>query len=177
MKKRKTYIYVIAGVLIGFLLLALFIIINYYGIDEDERVKIPFIEKYVQKNEKKKIIQVYIDHGFECDEHNCYKTKIRDNGVQDNYQIFLDENYIILYFQVALDDPGSYANANVVYYFNKGTTSSTLVLMVNNTPYDTIEYKSNTNTGQTTCSHDIEKCVFNISVTNDLINYYASMFE
>lgn len=177
MKKSRTHIFVIVGIIVGVLMLVLFCLFYYIiPLYKGEKIKkIPFVDN--EKINKKRLIKKFEENGFYCTEMDCYKEETGGNGVSYQYEINFEEKNIYEYFDLYMDD-GKVAHVGAKYFYEQNATYSTMIVTgSNNEPLDMFEYNAHWDTDYRYCNKEMNLCSFNYSISSDLMNYYNSMIE
>lgn len=112
--------------------------------------------------------------GFSCSDYICYKKELTETNIVESYSINVEEEYIECSFEMQGEGLHYYAQSR--YGYNNGVIVS-LLTEENYTLFG--DYRANLHTGEKTCNNqsDLKDCMFNISITNDLIDYFNNMMS
>ena len=170
--KRKNKL-AIAGLVLGILFTFQYINVNFllpYLKNENENINSKLNSEV--KNNDASVISKAKSYGFDCNDIECYKNEYTDTNILKKYTINIDEEYIDTSFQMNFDD-GETVYVEARYGYNNGALICNLVSNNNHL----IAYESNTHTGEKSCNYsDISQCSFNISIANDLVQYFNNMW-
>lgn len=166
-KKNKM---AIAGLILGCLFTFQYINTNYL---------LPYLKENIQNGSSNSsyirantVIKKAQENGFECKEYICTKSEFTETNIEEKYEINIEGEYIDCYFEMQGD--GLHYHAKSRYGYNNGVIISALV-EEGSTMF--ADYRANKQTGERTCNgkSELKNCMFNISITNDLVDYFNNM--
>ena len=165
--KQKNKLAII-GIILGGLFTFQYISINYLIPYLQDNIKSS--SKYDNKNTVIKKAEMY---GFKCKNNRCYKDEYNANNILNSYEINLDGEYIDLSFEFDID--GDITNVEARYGYNNGVL---LCSMYSRKSGRLIDYEANVKTNERQCNYeDFSMCSFNMSISNDLVNYYKKIIN
>jgi len=171
LKQKKNKI-AIAGLIIGCLFTFQYINTNYL---------LPYLKNEISSEstndlvvKSKSLLEKAQENGFSCSDNICSKNELTNTNILETYNINLEEEYIECSFEMQGDGLHYYVQSR--YGYNNGVIVS-LLTEENYTLFG--DYRANLKTGERTCNNksDLTDCMFNISITNDLIDYYNNIIS
>ena len=160
--KNEYYIFIIIGsVVLGLIIGGLFKF-NFFKKDNNSNKKINTVLEKAKEN------------GFWCSNNICNKTEVTKTNIEQNYTINIEEDYIECSFELYVDGIHTYYQSR--YGYNNG-----VIISVEASDNSSIfnDYRANKKTENRTCNgqNDLTNCMFNISISNDLVDYYNNLMS